>query len=614
MISASFACCVLAGCGGSSSAPAPVPTAATPTFSVAGGAFTAPQTVSLSDATAGTTIYYTLDGTTPTTASKVYTTALTIANTTTVNTIAAETGYTTSAVATATYTINTPTAAAPVFSPAGGTYTAAQTVTLTGATAGSTIYYTTDGSTPTISSAKYAAPITVSTSETVNAISVATGYGTSAVSSAAYVIAAAKAAAPVFSPAGGTYTAAQTVTLAAATAGSTIYYTTDGSTPTTSSAQYTAPITVSASETLSAIAVASGFGTSAVSSAAYVIAPVTATTQVSVVLSTHDQTNLLAQQGNVAFGANAPTTNQVVVDDTQTYQTMDGFGASFTDSAAYLLEQVNAVVATGERAERLVYAQRRRRSRLSFMRLPMGASDLALNVYTFDDLPSGQTDPTLASFSIAHDQAYILPLVKAAKQINPQMKIMVNPWSPPGWMKTSGSAIGGTLLPSMYAPFANYFVKYIQAYTAAGVPIDFVSLQNEPLYVPTNYPGMGMDTATQTTVMRDYILPAFATAGITSKLFVYDHNWDNLNFPETVLSDPTLLASTQVAGTAWHGYGGNPGVQGTMQNDYPTKGQWETEHSGGTFINDQFTSDFLEITQVLRNSAKGLYQVGTGFE
>lgn len=160
----------------------------------------------------------------------------------------------------------------------------------------------------------------------------------------------------------------------------------------------------------------------------------------------------------------------------------------------------------------------------------------------YDDLPAGQTDPALANFSIAHDEADIIPLVQQARQLNPLLKIMATPWSPPGWMKTSGSMIGGTLLPSMYGPFANYFVKYIQAYQAAGIPIDYISLQNEPLYVPPDYPGLSMDAATELVVLRDHVLPALAANGLSTKVLVYDHNWDRPDYPDTVLADPTIAA------------------------------------------------------------------------
>ena len=324
---------------------------------------------------------------------------------------------------------------------------------------------------------------------------------------------------------------------------------------------------------------------------------------VSVWLTTDDQSKKMQAQASVAFTNSSGGSNPVIVDETQTYQQIEGFGASFTDSAAYLLNQV-ATSAARNSAMSNLFTRNGGGIGVSFVRNPMAASDLARYHYSYDDLPAGQTDTNLTSFSIAHDQADIIPLVQQALQLNPQLRIMANPWSPPGWMKTSGSMIGGSLLPAMYKPFANYFVRYIQAYQAVGIPTHYISLQNEPLYVPSDYPGMSMDAATQRTVLRDYVLPALAASNLTTKVLVYDHNWDSPDYPDTVLSDPTLLASSQVAGTAWHGYGGTPGVMLTLANKYPTKGNFQTEHSGGTWVGDQDRADFEEIIHVMRSGGK----------
>ena len=168
------------------------------------------------------------------------------------------------------------------------------------------------------------------------------------------------------------------------------------------------------------------------------------------------------------------------------------------------------------------------------------------------------------------------------------------------------SMMGGTLLMTVAneTAFANYFVKYIQAYEAAGVPVDYISLQNEPLYITTNYPSMGMSDSAQLALLQAYVLPALAANNISTKVLVYDHNWDTASYPENVLGGLTAQQMAHVAGTAWHGYGGTPGAQQTVQNMFPALGTWQTEHSGGTWVADQFTSDFLEITLVLRNSAK----------
>ena len=247
-------------------------TAALPTFSPVAGTYTSAQSVTISDATPGTTIYYTTNGTTPTTSSTIYSNPIQVSTTETLEAIAVETGYTNSPVATAAYTISSA-LPAPTFSPAAGTYSSAQSVTISDSTAGTTIYYTTNGTTPTTSSTKYTSAVTVSSSETLEAIAVETGYTNSPVATAAYTISSALPA-PTFSPAAGTYSSAQSVTISDSTAGTTIYYTTNGTTPTTSSTKYTSAVTVSSSETLEAIAVETGYTNSPVATAAYTISPV----------------------------------------------------------------------------------------------------------------------------------------------------------------------------------------------------------------------------------------------------------------------------------------------------------------------------------------------------
>ena len=246
-------------------------TAAAPTFSPAAGTYSAPQAVSLSSTTPGAKIYYTTNGTAPSTSSPLYTAPITISSTQTVKALAAATGYTNSAATSATYTITTR-AAAPTFSPAAGTYATSQSVTLTDSTAGAKIYYTTDGSTPSTASTLYSGPIAVTSTTTLKAIAAATGYSNSAVATAAYAISP-PAATPTFSPAGGAFAGSIFVTITDATLGATIYFTTDGTTPTTGSKSYSGPIAVTASATLRAIATAPGYLGSTAASATYTITP-----------------------------------------------------------------------------------------------------------------------------------------------------------------------------------------------------------------------------------------------------------------------------------------------------------------------------------------------------
>jgi Chitobiase/beta-hexosaminidase C-terminal domain len=241
------------------------PPAATPTFSVPAGTYTSPQTIVISDATAGATIYYTTSVFPQ--AQLVYTRPLVVSASITITAYASAPDYQNSATAKAQYTINLPPAANPTFSVPAGTSTSPQTVTITDATIGANIYYFVNKGT----AVAYTAPIQVSTSETITAFATAQGYANSAPATAAYTIQPPPAATPAFSAPPGTYNSPQTLTMNDATAGAKIYYTTDGSTPSTSSTLYSEPITVAASETIAAIAVAAGYSSSAVATAAYTI-------------------------------------------------------------------------------------------------------------------------------------------------------------------------------------------------------------------------------------------------------------------------------------------------------------------------------------------------------
>jgi glucosylceramidase len=347
---------------------------------------------------------------------------------------------------------------------------------------------------------------------------------------------------------------------------------------------------------------------------ALAVAPQTAHAQsASVWLTTDNLKKRLRQQAQVAFSTSTSGSNTIVVDESEVYQPIEGFGASVTDSSAYVLNEV-ATPAAREAAMHDLFTRDGNGIGLSFVRNPMGASDLARTHYSYDDLPAGETDPQLSSFSIAHDQADIIPLILDAKQLNPQLKIMATPWSAPGWMKTSDSMVGGSLLSSRYPAFADYLVKYVQAYAAAGITVDYVSLQNEPLYVPADYPGTSIDAATQTVILRDFVLPAFAANGVTTKVLVYDHNWDRPDYPDTVFADPTIGASEQVGGVAWHGYGGTPGAMGALHVKYPDKGVYETEDSGGAWVAHQNRTDFEIITECMRNWSRSFVKWGLALD
>jgi hypothetical protein len=246
--------------------------AAAPAISPASESFTSSVTVTMTDSTAGASIHYTTDGSTPTAASPAYSGPITGTTTETIHAVAIATGFLDSNVSTATYTKTTQ-AAMPTFSPAPGTYSAAQQVTITSTTSGATIYYTTNGSTPTTASTKDAGPVAISTTTTLKAIATAPNLANSAVASGLYTIQTGTTivATPKFSPVPGTYTGYQYVSMSTTTPGATIYYTTNATTPTTSSPKYVGAIIVHVSSTLKAFATAPNMINSAVATGVYTI-------------------------------------------------------------------------------------------------------------------------------------------------------------------------------------------------------------------------------------------------------------------------------------------------------------------------------------------------------
>jgi glucosylceramidase len=343
----------------------------------------------------------------------------------------------------------------------------------------------------------------------------------------------------------------------------------------------------------------------------------------SVYQTTPDLLEALSERATLHFsakGSPSATAPIITVDDAQRFQEIDGFGASLTDSAAWLFAKKLSPAQTGA-AFRMLFG-RKDGIALSFLRQPVGSSDLAVTFYSFDDLcqqtakacttPPGVSDSNLDRFSLAHDQEYILPLLKKALDINPAIHVMLTPWSPPGWMKTTGSMLGSSkeekekssLRPEFYPTFASYLVKTVQGYEAAGVPVWALSVQNEPLFTPPTYSGMQMLATEQAAFFGDALGPALAAAHLSPKVMAYDHNWDRPDYPETVLKDPK--AGALAAGTAWHHYGGDPSVMSKFHEEFPQKDEWVTESSGGTWQKGNiFAEEAAELIAVTRNWARG---------
>ena len=322
---------------------------------------------------------------------------------------------------------------------------------------------------------------------------------------------------------------------------------------------------------------AATFGTACSRATTPITPPVTDTgAAIDVWVTNSVGTQLLSRDPDLHFVSPPAATDVINVDTTVKHQTIVGFGAAMTDASAFLISKLAA--AKRDALMRELFG-RDPGLGLSFVRVPMGASDFSLRQYSYDDMPAGQSDSALADFSIAPDSAAKLPLLKQALAINANLKLMASPWSPPGWMKSTGSLIQGTLLPKYYQSFADYFRRFIGSYGAAGVPIYAVSLQNEPAFEPADYPGMRFDPADRANVIANYVGPTFEKAGITSLILDWDHNWDMPQQPLAVLGDAN--ARKYVAGVAWHCYGGDVSAQSVVQSTYPDKDVYFTECSGG---------------------------------
>jgi glucosylceramidase len=326
-------------------------------------------------------------------------------------------------------------------------------------------------------------------------------------------------------------------------------------------------------------------------------------------VTTPDGAMRLSDHGSVPFRPGGSSNLAISIDPSRTYQRMDGFGASITDSSAHLLLGLDR--RTREATMTSLFSPRNGNG-LSVLRQPMGASDfVAHDFYTYDDLPAGETDYDMSRFSIAHDRATVLPLLRKARALNERLKVIASPWSAPAWMKTNGSLIGGRLIddPRIYAAYARYFVKFVRGYERAGVPVYALTVQNEPQNRnPSGYPGMDLPVAQEARLIEE-LGPALRAAGLDTKILGYDHNWamhpgdiestppgeqPETEYPSDLLSSG---AGRFVAGTAFHCYFGDPSRQTELHRAFPDKGIWFTECSGSHGPSDppgQVFSDTLK--------------------
>ncbi len=294
-------------------------------------------------------------------------------------------------------------------------------------------------------------------------------------------------------------------------------------------------------------------------------------------LTAADETQKLALQPEVAAAGAATGDEALVVNSSQHFQRMHGFGAAMTDASAELLSRLPEANRRAVMAE--LFSRANGGLGLSFTRLTVGASDFSRTHYSYDDSPENKPDPELRFFSIDPARKFVLPRVREALAINPDLKVMISPWSPPAWMKTTKSLIQGQLEPAFYAAFANYLARTVEEFDREGVPVSMLTIQNEPDFEPGDYPGMRVNPPERAIIIGRHVGPAFRARGLETQILDYDHNWDNPEMPLAVLADQQ--ARSFIAGVAWHCYEGDVPAQSPVHDAYPDKDAWQTECSGG---------------------------------
>jgi glucosylceramidase len=342
-----------------------------------------------------------------------------------------------------------------------------------------------------------------------------------------------------------------------------------------------------------------------------------AANRVAVYLTSGDAKQRLARMPGVRFAAGSGHgAENVVVNAGVSYQPLTaGFGVAMTDTSAWLLH--NWLPARRrDQVMRRLFSLRAGGIGLAYLRVPIGGSDYVVHgPYTYDDLPAGQRDPQLRHFSLRHDRAYILPMIRQALSLNPALTIMANPWAPPAWMKTDDSIIptgvtSSTLRPDGYGPLAEYLVKFLKGYAAAGVPVSQLGVANEPLntYLTQSFAQMFVPPQAEGRLIQRYVGPALRRAHLHPRLLAWDYV-----YPKGVIINgtpyaagyiPTVIhqARIYVKGLAFHCYFSDATAGTQFHRQYPKLPQFETECS--SYLSDINPAQMA--IRVLRNWAQGV--------
>jgi glucosylceramidase len=291
----------------------------------------------------------------------------------------------------------------------------------------------------------------------------------------------------------------------------------------------------------------------------------------------------------------------ITIDPTTRYQEILGFGGAFTDAACYVFDQMPSPLRRTLFRELFHPAH----MGLSVCRTTIGASDYSASLYSYDE---GEPDPELKRFTVAHDWNYILPVLRLARQFNPDLFLIASPWSPPGWMKPNGSMLGGNMQRRYMPAYARYFLKFLQGYKDAGVTVQAVTIQNE---VDTDQdsamPACSWPQEYETDFVANHLGPLFEKEGVSCKILLIDHNYNLWGRAISALETPGV--SKYAAGIAWHGYLGDPAWVTRVHDAFPQTEMYWTEATpvlGAPDYETDWTSRSMSFTDALRNWCRSL--------
>ena len=310
-----------------------------------------------------------------------------------------------------------------------------------------------------------------------------------------------------------------------------------------------------------------------------------------------DQSTLL-QKSNYQLASVSKDIPVIAINEKKTFQPVDGFGFTLTGGSAMLINRMNDAVKQSLLQE--LFGKEENSIGISYLRISIGASDLDSSVFSYDYLPHGKTDASLSNFSLSKDADNLIPLLQAIIKINPTIKIMGSPWSPPTWMKDNGKSKGGHLLLKYYDAYARYFLKYILEMKKQGISIDAITLQNEPEHGGNN-PSMLMTATEQANFVANHLGPLFQKNNIETKIIVWDHNCDHPEYPIAVLNNS--MAKKYIDGSAFHLYNGDISALTEVKNAHPDKKLYFTEQWTGS--KGSFDGDFMwHVKNVVIGSMK----------